>query len=687
MKNFFKSSTSGNLSPALTSHYEAILAAVPDIIMEVDENKVYTWANQAGLEFFGEDVVGKEASNFFEGEQDTYDRVKTIFEGNENVIYLESWQRRQDGEKRLLAWWCRVLKDTDGNVKGAVSTARDITEQRQIEEQLQFQNQLFENTLESLNHPFYVIDAQDYMIKMANAATAIFGTISEGTTCYALTHNRERPCRGTKHVCPLELVKKTKKPVKLEHIHYDKDGMPVYFEIHGFPILDDDGNVVQMIEYTLDITERKKVEEALLESERRFRSITQTASDAIITINNHGEITFWNTAAERIFGYSADEIHEHPITKIIPERYRKAYERGMNQAISFGKSKIIRKPIEMIGLRKNGTEFPIELSISSWHTKDGMFFTGIVRDITQRKQMQEALKKSYDELEIRVEERTKELEQVNKALRAEIVEHKKAEKARKVAERKLETQRIITMRSDRLRSLGQMAAGIAHELNQPLVGVRGLAEHLLIGLNRGWEFTEDKLKEKFSLIIEQADRMSHIIEHVRLFARDAGKPEMRRIEVNDVIGSAMDMLGAQFHSRGIVLGSDLCREECTILANPFSLEEVILNLMLNARDAVEEKLSNSSDSITARILLCTSVEQKDAQKLVRIEVTDNGIGIKRDLLSKVFDPFFTSKEPDKGTGLGLSISKSIIEQFHGTIDIQSVYKEGTTVTIILPAAL
>jgi len=276
------------------------------------------------------------------------------------------------------------------------------------------------------------------------------------------------------------------------------------------------------------------------------------------------------------------------------------------------------------------------------------------------------------------------LEEANKALRIEIVQHKKAEKARKVAEQKLAEQRIISMRSDRLRSLGQMAAGIAHELNQPLVGVRGLAEHLLIGLNRGWEFSEDKYREKLSLIIEQADRMSHIIDHIRLFAREAGKPELHLIQVNDVIRSAMDLLGAQFHSRGIVLELDLCQNECMILANPFSLEEVILNLLLNARDAIQEKLARDPDTLTARIIVRTSMIRLDSKTFIRIQIEDNGIGIQPDLISKVFDPFFTTKAPDKGTGLGLSISKSIIEQFNGKIDIQSVYKQGTQITITFP---
>ena len=120
---------------ALSSHQVALLAAIPDIIMEVDSNKVYTWANQIGLDFFGDEVVGKEAAYYFEGEQDTYEVVDTLFRGRKEVIYVRSWQRRRDGQKRLLDWLFRVLRDPAGNVIGAISSARDITERMQAEEE------------------------------------------------------------------------------------------------------------------------------------------------------------------------------------------------------------------------------------------------------------------------------------------------------------------------------------------------------------------------------------------------------------------------------------------------------------------------------------------------------------------------------------------------------------------------
>ena len=270
------------------------------------------------------------------------------------------------------------------------------------------------------------------------------------------------------------------------------------------------------------------------------------------------------------------------------------------------------------------------------------------------------------------------------AIARNITPNKEAEEARRRAEDELERQQALSMRSDRLRSLGEMAAGIAHELNQPLSGVRGLAEHILIGMQRGWQLSEDKLRERIERIVEQADRMVHIIEHIRRFAREAGKPEVVPVSVNEVVGSAVDLLGAQFRSHGLELACELVEDLPPVRANPFSLEEVLLNLLSNARDAVEERPSEDGVLSPGRVQVRTGLNGSGSASQVQIEVSDTGMGIPADILAKIFDPFFTTKDPDKGTGLGLAISRSIVEEFGGRMEIQSAVGEGTTAVISLP---
>ncbi|MBN1648618.1 MAG: PAS domain S-box protein [Spirochaetales bacterium] len=135
----------------LVTRQNTLISAIPDIVMEVDNNKVYTWANRGGYEFFGDDVIGKEASYYFEDAQETYEIVQPVFKGYEDTIYVESWQRRKDGEKRLLGWWCRTLKGPDSEVIGALSTAHDITDYRQAEEALRHERERLENIISGTN--------------------------------------------------------------------------------------------------------------------------------------------------------------------------------------------------------------------------------------------------------------------------------------------------------------------------------------------------------------------------------------------------------------------------------------------------------------------------------------------------------------------------------------------------------
>ncbi|OGC03721.1 hypothetical protein A2276_07680 [candidate division WOR-1 bacterium RIFOXYA12_FULL_43_27] len=160
----------------------SLLSAIPDIVMRVDKNKFYVWANDAGYAFFGKDVIGKEASYYFEETQDTYDKVSSVFKGGEDTVYVESWQRRSDGKRRLLAWWCRSLRDEKGEIMGAISTARDITEQKQQQKELRASREQLAKIFDLSPEAITITSQKEGFLYNANkAAEEMFGfTRAEG---------------------------------------------------------------------------------------------------------------------------------------------------------------------------------------------------------------------------------------------------------------------------------------------------------------------------------------------------------------------------------------------------------------------------------------------------------------------------------------------------------------------------
>ncbi len=386
----------------------------------------------------------------------------------------------------------------------------------------------------------------------------------------------------------------------------------------------------------VEISQRREVQAALQQSEQRFRAVMEQAADAIFIMREDLTFSEVNDEACKSLGYTRDEllglsvfdiIAEPPLDIVgnLPERLRKG-----------------PMTVEALYRCSAGSSLPVEVRLGLMKLGDRQYILALARDVSARKA---------------------------------------AEEARARAEDELEAQKSLSMRGDRLRSLGEMAAGIAHELNQPLTVVRGAAESSLIGIEEGWDMGLEAVARDMTTIVAQADRMTHIIEHVRMFARDAGKAERGSVQINEVVRSAVGMLESQFRSNGIRLVCELTENLPAVEANSFSLEEVILNLMSNARDAMMDGNGQLAEDSILR--LRTGATDGQAP-LVTVEVEDNGTGIDVDILEKVFDPFFTTKDPDKGTGLGLAVSKSILEEFGGQIDIQSQPDRGTTVSISLP---
>ena len=196
---------------------------------------------------------------------------------NEQLFSHEAILEAEQLRKVHIELDARIRQQNEALAKANEDLRAEIAERKKAEEKIREQNEFLNHVLESLPHPFYVLDAKDYKIKMANSAAAV-GDLKEDTTCYALTHRRSMPCNGSEHTCPLQMVKKTKEPVIVEHIHFDKEGNPRNVEVHGYPIFDEDGNVVQMIEYSLDITERKKLEAELRNNAEKIKMFAYAIS-------------------------------------------------------------------------------------------------------------------------------------------------------------------------------------------------------------------------------------------------------------------------------------------------------------------------------------------------------------------------------------------------------------------------
>jgi PAS domain S-box-containing protein len=376
-----------------------------------------------------------------------------------------------------------------------------------------------------------------------------------------------------------------------------------------------------------EIAERQRAEEALRESEERYRAVAETAIDAIITVDNRGNIVFWNPAAETVFGYSVDEAIGQPLAFVMPERFGKVDRNGIKPAFSAGESDLIGKTIESSGLRKDGSEFPVELSLASGKTREGVFFTGIVRDVTERKQLEAQLRQAQ-----------------------------------------------------KMEAIGQLAAGIAHDFNNLLTPIGGFAELLLRKAPEG-----SRQYEYLRQIKIGADRAAALTGQLRLFTRQE-KGERHPVQLNSVVEETRDLLE---HSlpKEITIELRLASELWAVEGDPSQISQVLMNLCLNARDAMPDggTLTLETRNVTLDEEGARAIPEARPGRYVRLSVADTGYGMSPEVQARLFEPFFTTKEIGKGTGLGLSVVYGIVKGHNGFINVYSEEGRGSTFHVYLPA--
>jgi C4-dicarboxylate-specific signal transduction histidine kinase len=308
----------------------------------------------------------------------------------------------------------------------------------------------------------------------------------------------------------------------------------------------------------------------------------------------------------------------------------------------------------------------------------------LIEQELKRRLAEENLRKLNEELEKRIDDRTKDLQhEIKERIQAEndLKElNLNLEKRVKEELKKRQEQQRLLIQKSKLESMGELSAGIAHEINQPLGGISMGLDNILFKMSLG-EITDHYLTSKLNALFQDIDRIRQIINHVRVFSRDQQSGLVETFQLNEVIKSAVSLVNNQYSNHSIDLQLDLGEEDMWVKGNKYKIEQVLLNLLSNAKFAVEEKQKLKSTRLYNKQIRINSFV---SDEVVVFKVEDNGSGIYKKDLDNIFDPFFTTKDVENGTGLGLSISYGIIKEMKGHIDVESEINKFTKMKVSLP---
>ncbi len=393
------------------------------------------------------------------------------------------------------------------------------------------------------------------------------------------------------------------------------------------PVFNEEGRCTHLIGSVHDITQRKIVEEALRSSEELNRSITESATEGIISIDSDGYILLWNQAAQNMFGYPATDMLGQDLSNIIPALYKNSHQRALQRLEQGGESKLLGKIIEISAMRKDGSEFPIELSLSSWKDYEKKtYFTGIIRDISERKQAESEIINALS----------------------------KAEKANAVKD--------------------QFIANISHEIRTPLTSIIGFTALLKKSLGAKVKAEEQVF---FNYINQSSNRLLRTVDSILNISQlEAGAIKLTpgRLKLANFTRLICEELRQSAEEKGLQLQFSSSVEDDTVYVDEFSVSQSLHNLIHNAVKYTH----------TGRI----SVQLERVQKRLVLAITDSGIGISDEYRQHMFLPFSQESEGFtknyQGIGLGLAITKKYLDLNQVDLEVVSEKGQGTTFTLIFP---
>jgi histidine kinase len=420
-------------------------------------------------------------------------------------------------------------------------------------------------------------------------------------------------------ICPVEKTFADGLSHYSEERGFNKDGTPTHWVVHTTPIKNEKGEIVAAMEMNLDVTRTKLLEAELEKSEKKYHLIFDNIPNSVFVLDMESLVILdCNASVEGVYGYNKEEIRGRSFLQLFRPEEQENYRTLIKTTSVIDRAR---------HLGKNGDALFVNIRISPSEYPGEKVYLVTTSDIT----------------------------------------------------RQLETEQQL-IQAGKMATLGEMATGVAHELNQPLAVIKTASRFFMKKINQKEKIADDVFLTMAQEIDSYVDRATKIINHMRQFGRQSDIT-LEKIQVNETLKNALEILGQQLKVRGIKVIWDLQPDLPLILADPDRLEQVFINLLINARDAVDEKWKPQPQPKGEKQI--TLKTESDAQGIA-VTISDTGAGIPDSIIERIFEPFFTTKKVGQGTGLGLSISYGIIRECKGSIQAFSPKGKGASFVIKFP---